>query len=166
MREHAGGGPLFYEVDGLESSDLFDAPTQRAADDSEVAGALASLNGALASIAGNRPARITSEGRFKYDFEAQGGMLIRRWVNVAALDFARARKSRGGAGFTGFAVPCNGDRNCVIALDQDSAGNQSNQEVRNEVEIFFATDQDGEAVWTALQRLRSLFPAAPVVTAN
>jgi hypothetical protein len=87
-------------------------------------------------------------------------------VNVAALDFARARKSQGGAGLTGFVVPCYGSRNCVIALDQDPAGNQSNQEVRNEVEIFFATDQDGQAVWDALQRLRSLYPAAPVVTVN
>jgi uncharacterized membrane protein len=157
---------VFYEVEGQDSSELFDAPTQRSVDDPEVSAALTALNGALASIVGNRPARITSEGRLKYDFEAQGGMLVRRWVNVAALDFARARKSQGGAGFTGFVVPCNGSRNCVIALDQDPAGNQSNQEVRNEVEIFFATDQDGQAVWAALQRLRSLYPAAPVVTVN
>jgi len=155
---------VFYEVEGQDSSDLFDAPTQRATDDPEVDAALAALNGALASIAGNRPARITSEGRLKYDFQAQGGMLIRHWVNVAALDFARAHTSQGGAGFTGFVVPCNGNRNCVIGVDQDEAGEQSNQQVRNEVEIFFATDQDGQEAWAALQRLRSLYPAAPVVT--
>jgi hypothetical protein len=157
---------VLYEVEGLASSDLFDAPTQRSADDGDVAAALATLNRGLASISGNRPARITSEGRLKYDFETQGGALSRHWVNVEALSFARARSITGRAGYTGFAIPCNGDNRCVISLDQDDAGKQSNHEILNEFDILFATEQDGRDVWAALQQLRNLYPAAPVVTAR
>jgi hypothetical protein len=155
---------VFYELDGLTSSDLFDAPTQRAADDAEVGAALATLNRGLASISGNKPARITSEGRLKYDFETQGGAVSRHWVNIEALSFARGRSIAGRAGYTGFAIPCNGDRSCVITVDQDDAGKQSNQQVLNEFDILFATEQDGRDVWSALQLLRNLYPAAPVVT--
>src|SRR5690242_16399308 len=59
--------------------------------DSEVGAAIATLNRGLASISGNKPARITSEGRLKYDFETQGGAVSRHWVNIEALSFARAR---------------------------------------------------------------------------
>jgi hypothetical protein len=177
MRQPFGGSPwievkggtyvdVFYEVEGLATSDLFDAPTQRAADDGDVAAALATLNRGLASISGNRPARITSEGRLKYDFEKQGGALSRHWVNVEALSFARARSITGRPGYTGFAIPCNGDNRCVISLDQDDAGKQSDQEVLNELDILFATEQDGRDVWAGLQQLRNLFPAQPVVTAR
>jgi hypothetical protein len=155
---------VFYELDGLTSSDLFDAPTQHGADDADVASALATLNRGLASISGNRPARIDTQGRLKYDFEVQGGALSRHWVNVEALSFARARAIPARAGYTGFAIPCNGDNRCVISLEQDTAGKQSNQEILSEFDIFFATEQNGSDVWAALQQLRNLYPAPPVVT--
>jgi hypothetical protein len=157
---------VFYDLDGKTYSELFDAPTQRAADDPDVRAALATLNRGLASIAGNREARITSEGRLKYDFETQGGNLARYWVNIEALDFSRGRVLTDRVGYTGFGIPCNRDERCVITVDQDDTGKQSNHDILNVFQVLFATEQDGRDVWAALQQLRALYPAPPVVTAR
>jgi hypothetical protein len=84
-------------------------------------------------------------------------------VNIEALDFARGRSLGDRGGYTGFAVPCRDDRACVIALDQDDAGHQSNTRLTNELDVFVANDTDGMAVWGALLELRDLYPEQPVI---
>ena len=162
---NADGKPVapVFELRGATSSALLDAPTQRPADDAEVAAAVAQLNRGLAGIANNRGARVTSEGRLQYDYQRVGASdLTRVWVNLEALDFARGRRLAGD-GVMGFRIPCRDERACVVELEQDDAGKQSSPLLFQEVDIFFASNPDGDAIWAALQKLLSLYPEEPVV---
>ena len=153
-----------YALDGATSSPVLDAPTQRPADDPAVVAALAQTNRGLASIALNRGANVSSEGRLEYDFQWMGGSTLQRyWVNVATLDFARGRRLSGD-GVQAFRIPCRDAGACVVAFEEDAAGKLGTPLLYDEIDVRFATDADGEQVWAGLLGLRSLYPAEPVVT--
>ena len=117
------------------------------------------------------PGLLRRDARRRRVVEAAEGRVVAFAAMVEARDVRGAlhelpRAIAGRAGYTGFAIPCNGDNRCVISLEQDSAGAQSNHQVSNEFDIYFANDQVGADVWSGLQQLRNLFPVPPVVSAR
>lgn len=84
-------------------------------------------------------------------------------VNLATLDFARAKRIPPSDGLSRFEIPCKGDEPCAIMVDKDSAGVLSDNHVSYSVTVFFIGDSSGQTVWDALLKLRDLYPAEPTV---
>lgn len=160
-----------YELKGKTRSYLLDAPTQHAATDPEVAAAQQALQRALGSFPWTRESMILPEGRLFYGYYAGKNNAGKDFeskviVNVATLDFARAKRFPPTDGLSRFEIPCKGDEPCAVKLDKDDAGGLSNNRIAYSVTMYFIGDSSGQAVWDALLRLRALYPAEPSVAAR
>jgi hypothetical protein len=155
-----------YQLDGRTESDLFDAPAQRETSDSEVAAAQEDLVRALDSYQMNRVTLVTGTGRLYYSFVDAHGVLHSSLTNLAALDFPNAKGLGDLGGVTGYAIPCRNQGACTIGVDKDPDGKLGNNHIYSSINLYFATSDDGPAVWGALLRLRGLYPAEPAVTAR
>ena len=153
-----------YQLDGLTESDLLDAPEQRATDDTEVVAALGELTRALGNYPQNRRTEALSNGRVFYSFEDAHGVLNQSLTNLAALDFSRATHLGDFGGVTGYAIPCRNDGACTIGLDKNPDGTLGNNHIYKSINLYFVGEDDGKAVWSALLKLRDLYPADPAVT--
>jgi hypothetical protein len=155
-----------YRLEGQVESDLLDAPVQREVTDADVAAAQAGLARALAGFPGNRRTEVLNTGRLFYSFEGENGVLHEALTNLAALDFSRARRLADAGGVSGFEIPCREEHACTIGLDKDPAGNLGNNHIYSSVILYFANNDDADGVWSALLRLRELYPAEPAVVAR
>jgi hypothetical protein len=175
VRVASSGGPWFYEdgsrvnaafgLEGQTQSDLFDPPRQRASSDLEVTAAQAAFAGALSQAPWVQRGNVSDIGRLYYAFEDNTKVWHEAWVNLATLDFARARHFTGD-GHAGLEIPCREDRACMIGENKDSAGATSNQHIYASIDLYFKDDERGREVWSSLQKLRKLYPAAPAVVAR
>jgi len=175
VRVSSGDGPWFYEdgrrvnagfgLDGQMQSYLFDPPKQRASSDSEVSAAQAALAGALSQAPWAQRGNVSDVGRLYYAFEDHTNVWHEAWVNLATLDFARARHFTA-TGYAGLEIPCREDRACMVGENRDRAGTISNQQIYGSIDIYFKDDARGREVWSSLQKLRKLYPAAPAVVAR
>jgi hypothetical protein len=175
VRLASGSGPWFYEngsrvsanlgLEGQTQSDLFDPPKQRASSDSEVSAAQSMLAGALSQTPWAQRSNVSDVGRLYYAFQDRANVWHQAWVNVATLDFARARHFAGD-GYAGIEIPCRSDRACMLGEDQNAAGATSNQRIYSSIDIYFKDDERGRAAWSSLQKLRKLYPATPAVIAR
>ena len=155
-----------YRLEGQAQSDLLDAPVQREVRDADVAAAQASLVRALGGFSRNRRTEVLNTGRLFYSFEDESGLLHQALTNLAALDFSHARRLAGAGGISGFEIPCREGHACTIGLDKDRAGNLTNNHIYSSVILYFADNEDADGVWSALLRLRELYPAEPAVVAR
>ena len=109
---------------------------------------------------------MLNTGRPFYSFEDANGVLHQSLTNLAALDLARASHLPDYGGVTGYAIPCRNDGACNIGLDKDPDGKLSNNHIYKSINLYFVSEDDGAAVWSALGKLRDLYPALPAVTAR
>jgi hypothetical protein len=175
VRFAAGDGSWFYEdgshvnamfgLDGQTQSDLVDPPKQHASGDAEVSAAQSALAGALSEAPWAQQASVSDVGRLYYGFQDGSNVWHEAWVNLATLDFARARHLTGD-GYAGLELPCAEDRACMIGQEKDAAATASNQHLYVSLDIYFKDDERGRQAWSALQRLRKLYPSAPAVVAR
>ena len=54
----------------------------------------------------------------------------------------------------------------MVGENRDRAGTISNQQIYGSIDIYFKDDARGREVWSSLQKLRKLYPAAPAVVAR
>lgn len=175
VRRASGDGRWFFEngtpvnpiygLDGQTMSDLLDPPQQRVATDPAVTSLAQALTRAFGTTPWRQRSQITDVGRFYYAFEDEKGLLHEAWVNLSTLDFARVQHLTG-QGYTGLEIPCTGDRGCMVGDDRDSAGHPSNTHVYASINLYFGDDNNGRQAWSALQKLRNLYPGLPAVTAR
>jgi hypothetical protein len=155
-----------YALDGQSQSYLLDAPTQRRKGDPAVDTALRALQQALTQYQG---ATISDQGRLTYLYALStvtSGDHETHFVNIAMLDFARAnRVGPFDGGRYGFDIPCKEDRACATGARQDAAGSRQVGEayIANHLTVYFVGDDNGNAIWSALQKLRDLYPAEPSI---
>jgi uncharacterized membrane protein len=174
VRRTSGSGAWYYEngsrvnpvyrLDGAAESDLLDAPEQRDPNDAEVSGAMRALTRALGSYAQTRRTEVLNTGRLFYSFADANGVLHQSLTNLATLDLARATHLDDLGGVTGYAIPCRNDGACNIGLDKDPDGKLGNNHIYKSINLYFVSEDDGQALWNALLKLRELYPAPPTVT--
>jgi hypothetical protein len=155
-----------YQLDGQTNSYLFDAPEQRPVTEPEVVAAQQALRRALAMWSGSRHTEVFSQGRFIYSYAKNQQEVHKDLTTLGTLDFTKARRYNKGNGLACFEIPCRGGQACVIGLDEDSAGNLSNNHIYSSLYLYFQGDENADSVWNALLRLHELYPAEPTVVAR
>ena len=155
-----------YRLDGETESDLFDPPEQRDPGDQEVAAATGELVRALGSFGQTRRTEVLSTGRFFYSFVDANGVVHQSLTNLATLDLRGATHLDDLGGVTGYAIPCRNNAPCTIGLDKSPDGTLGKNHLYTSINLYFVSEDDGQALWNALRRLRELYPALPAVTAK
>jgi len=155
-----------YRLDGETESELFDAPEQKDPGDAEVAAAMQELTRALGSYEPTRRTEVLSTGRLFYSFQDANGVLHQSLTNLATLDLRSATHLGDLGGVTGYAIPCLNHAPCTIGLDKDPDGTLGKNHIYGSINFYFVGEDQGQAFWSALLKLRELYPALSAVSAR
>ena len=152
-----------WQLDGLETDDILDPPTQHADGDADVAAAQQRLDAGLTGFDANRGAQITGEGRLFYTYASDVGVRHDS-ASLVTLDLANVETLTGAENYTGVVISCRKFDPCVVAWGEDEAGKPSGVELYSAFRVFAPNAAQRDEVLAALRELQRLYPAEPAVT--